>query len=318
MFKENKETPSGSTKQLDNILAPINQEDFFSHWFDKKPLYISGRQEKFDRLPSIDDFLNCMQMGTPWCLQRLPEVYLDGLKVADKDIHIEYPNMDKLSIFKPLYQRYEKLMQHGATIALYGMQHIFPSLNQLTAQLSSEINAEVEAHLFLSQKDSQGLAAHYDCVDIFVLQISGSKNWKVSEQQAINPIKDAGIALDYNPEQPCLDIEMTPGDVLYMPRGTFHYAVAASQQSLHLPLPVCFATGIDFIDLLAKKAQTSELLRSYIGNLNNDSLRSNIKQLMSELNEIANSDSFIDEYIQHLATGARVHGPEPKLKDFNS
>jgi ribosomal protein L16 Arg81 hydroxylase len=45
---------------------------------------------------------------------------------------------------------------------------------------------------------------------------------------------------------------MKPGDVLYLPRGQYHEALASSDASLHLSFGIGQPTGIDVISRLLK------------------------------------------------------------------
>lgn len=82
---------------------------------------------------------------------------------------------------------------------------------------------------------------HYDDVDVFVCQTSGTKRWLVYGPDAAG---EAGhLTTKSSPDfqakslpKPLLQVELSPGDVLYMPRGTVHQAQAQEQGSSHLTL----------------------------------------------------------------------------------
>jgi ribosomal protein L16 Arg81 hydroxylase len=54
---------------------------------------------------------------------------------------------------------------------------------------------------------------------------------------------------------------MTPGDVLYIPRGQYHDAVATSEASLHLSFGLVPYTGHDFMTVLLRSLFTDPLFR---------------------------------------------------------
>jgi hypothetical protein len=60
--------------------------------------------------------------------------------------------------------------------------------------------------------------------------------------------KSHGVEAPATP--PILDIVLEEGDVLYVPKGFWHYAVSTEEPSLHLTLAMFVRTGIDFLNWL--------------------------------------------------------------------
>ena len=58
---------------------------------------------------------------------------------------------------------------------------------------------------------------------------------------------------------------MTPGDLLYLPRGEVHAAVPQEMPSLHLTFGIVEQTGLDFIRWLATQAEDVVALRRDLG-----------------------------------------------------
>ena len=83
------------------------------------------------------------------------------------------------------------------------------------------------------------LAAHYDDVDVFVLQVKGKKTWSLfssRNEQEVLPLFSSG---DFDEEElgkPC-EVDLGPGDLLYLPRGAIHRArTDKAGSSLHLTI----------------------------------------------------------------------------------
>ena len=68
---------------------------------------------------------------------------------------------------------------------------------------------------------------HFDYYDVFLIQIQGSKTWKIGQKitTETNMDNSSGLRLisDFREEQ-CLSIK--PGDVLYLPPGVAHWGIA--------------------------------------------------------------------------------------------
>jgi len=83
------------------------------------------------------------------------------------------------------------------------------------------------------------LAAHYVDVDVFVLQVKGKKTWSLfpsRNEQEVLPLFSSG---DFDEEElgkPC-EVDLGPGDLLYLPRGAIHRArTDKAGSSLHLTI----------------------------------------------------------------------------------
>ncbi|MFE5774168.1 cupin domain-containing protein [Streptomyces sp. NPDC056485] len=132
----------------------------------------------------------------------------------------------------------EKVLSHfglGATVVLDAVELLVPAVGALCERLAASLSCPVDAVAFLTPPDRKGLAPHIDDEDVFVLQLSGSKQWTVHEQLRPVPLTPGALppaALGPVALTPLLE----PGDVLYVPRGTPHHAESTGGHSLHLSL----------------------------------------------------------------------------------
>ena len=122
----------------------------------------------------------------------------------------------------------------GKTLIHAGMNHTRPNLRRLCAILTEKFAAPAEAVAYLTPAGQQGARAHSDPSDVYVIQLEGTKHWRV---WATPESRRLGVDRDYDVSelgQPVLDVSLRPGDVLYVPYGTPHVAAAEQQVSLHL------------------------------------------------------------------------------------
>jgi hypothetical protein len=88
------------------------------------------------------------------------------------------------------------------------------------------------ASAYLTPTESQGLAPHYDDVELFIIQTEGKKEWRLynfamphAREQGFLPSAHSGdIPRGALQEPPFLKVVLEVGDVLYLPRGTVHEA----------------------------------------------------------------------------------------------
>jgi ribosomal protein L16 Arg81 hydroxylase len=122
----------------------------------------------------------------------------------------------------------------GKTLIHAGLNHTRPNLRRLCAMLTAKFAAPAEAVAYLTPAGQQGARAHSDPSDVYVIQLEGTKHWRV---WATPETRRLGVDRDYNLAelgQPVLDVSLRPGDALYVPYGTPHVAAAEEQVSLHV------------------------------------------------------------------------------------
>lgn len=157
----------------------------------------------------------------------------------------------------------------GATLVLQALHRTWPPLVRFGSALAAELGHPIQINAYITPPQNQGFAAHYDTHDVFVLQIAGTKHWRIHEPVLPDPLPhqtwdgrrrqvQARAA-----EQPLIDTLLRPGDALYLPRGYLHSAVAQGELSIHLTIGVHPLTGYDLArELIAAAEGDRELRRS--------------------------------------------------------
>lgn len=131
----------------------------------------------------------------------------------------------------------------GATIVLQGLHRFWAPLTRFSRQLELELTHPVQVNAYITPPSARGLAVHYDTHDVFVLQIAGSKAWSVYEPVLEDPLaSQPWSASRGQPGEPGMTTHLSPGDVLYMPRGFLHSAQAQEGVSAHLTIGVVVST----------------------------------------------------------------------------
>ena len=137
--------------------------------------------------------------------------------------------------------------RRGDTVVLQGLHHTNPHLARLANNLALALDHPVQVNAYLSPSSARGLDLHFDFHDVFVVQLGGSKRWRVWTPLArtTNPVKGRhSIAAPRLDElgDPLLDITMCAGDCLYLPRGYPHAAETVDQHSDHLTIGLVAVT----------------------------------------------------------------------------
>lgn len=140
------------------------------------------------------------------------------------------------------------LFADGATVVLQGLQRWWSPAARFCRDLELALGHPIQANAYLTPPGAAGLAPHHDTHDVFVLQVAGTKHWTVREPSVDTPLPRHTTDHDVAAAQPVLfDVELQPGDALYLPRGFVHSAAAQHGVSLHLTLGVLATTVHDVL-----------------------------------------------------------------------
>ena len=219
------------TSTLQQILDPIGRQQFREQYHRNRPLLIRGHAEKFAHLFAWEDvnrFLNVSHYPNPYV--HLMAAGTSAEKAASSPQVIERSRA-------------------GATIRITRLERLDPKVGELARSLEAEMGEQVKVTFFLSQSGRAGTSCHYDPWDVFVLHLDGHKAWRVFEP-----------ALD-EPGRPSLECELSPGDLLYIPRGHWHQAMAQRGPSRHLSVILVARTGIAFLTWLTDELKRDVLFR---------------------------------------------------------
>ena len=140
--------------------------------------------------------------------------------------------------------RLTALFADGATLVLQALHRTWPPLIDFTQQLAAELGHPVQVNAYVTPPQSRGFDDHYDVHDVFVMQISGSKHWRIHEPVHPMPLRDQPwtdrreAVAEAADTPPVVDAVLEPGDCLYLPRGYLHAATALGGVSTHLTFGV--------------------------------------------------------------------------------
>ncbi|MEV5498723.1 cupin domain-containing protein [Nonomuraea fuscirosea] len=146
----------------------------------------------------------------------------------------------------------------GATLKLSRIDHWHQPVRQVLEEISEVCGAGVVAHAFMSPPgDEHVITAHLDGVHVFILQCSGTKDWVAGYVDPDSP--SGAVFCDHAAivEGRHLRTRLNAGDVLYLPHGSPHYALARSEVSLHIAIEVQDPTPLEFLQAYCALVEAS-------------------------------------------------------------
>jgi ribosomal protein L16 Arg81 hydroxylase len=142
-----------------------------------------------------------------------------------------------------------KELREGATFKLNQPEQWHPRIASYVDGLRPHFNAALEAFVFYSPGEVRGMKAHTDGRHVIALQLEGRKRWCVYEPRAAVSVADLADTDGLS----CSEFVLDPGDVLYVPHGWPHQAIAADGASLHLAVTIEEPNARDIADCYAAR-----------------------------------------------------------------
>jgi ribosomal protein L16 Arg81 hydroxylase len=125
--------------------------------------------------------------------------------------------------------------------------------------MEQALGGKVQGNLYLSSRRRQGFSAHFDTHDVYAVHVEGTKTWHVYEGRLIDPIAHAAFKslsrehVEQTKGRKLMDVHMEPGDLLYLPRGQYHDALADEGGAVHVAFGVTYPIGMDAMSLLYER-----------------------------------------------------------------
>jgi ribosomal protein L16 Arg81 hydroxylase len=149
--------------------------------------------------------------------------------------------------------------ERGATLVIQALHLHHLPVTEFCRALEADLGHPVQTNAYYTPRSAQGLPVHHDTHDVFCLQVAGQKRWLVYAPALELPLKDQRYSDQLGePGEPVLDVTLTPGDTLYLPRGWLHEALTSNADSLHLTVGVNVYTWLDAVRAALEEAAREE------------------------------------------------------------
>ena len=227
---------------LSGLIAPLDPAAFARDHWERDPLVLHrGDPAFYAPLLTLDD-MDAILANSSLRPSEL-RVVADGKNALPRSVERGSRHSAQRKL-EAVYERYRA----GATINLLHLHERWAPLGRLCRALSAELASYVQTNVYLTPAGSQALAPHYDSHDVFVLQIYGTKHWRLYGASLELPLHEQRYRRSQSgPGEPVQEFDLERGDLMYLPRGHVHDATSNEAASLHLTIgvvPVRFAEVI--------------------------------------------------------------------------
>jgi len=198
------------------LLGGISPEQFMVRYWHKKPLLVRGAIPAFTLSTQHGEPLES-PISAPELLQFALKEELESRLVKSKPWSFERGPFLKKTI--------PTLEKPNWTLLLQGMEAHHHSAAKILSWFRFIPDARLDDLMISIAGIGGGVGPHFDSYDVFLIQMSGRRQWQISAQKdlSLNQKLPLKILQNFKPEQEWI---LEPGDMLYLPPHVAHDGIA--------------------------------------------------------------------------------------------
>jgi bifunctional lysine-specific demethylase and histidyl-hydroxylase NO66 len=296
-------SPSWEEDALGFLIAPVRPQAFLGRYYEREAL-VNVRSEP-DRyadlltLEILDHFINSADLR-----EGMIDLTSQKNRISRDDYIDEQGRVSRVAVAEEYLG--------GATIIL-PHDSIF-KLGEFCRALEEVFSCHVQTNIYLTPSGNQGFPIHYDNHDVFVMQVSGAKAWRLYGVPVETPFRGEQFQLgQHEPGPISQEFTLNPGDCVYVPRGMMHDAENVGEEpSLHITVGLITKTWADLLlESVSELALTSPDFRrslpaGFAGrDFDREAARVLFEKLKREIAGNASMDSAFDLLADNFVRGRR-------------
>lgn len=244
---------------FDSLLAPLDAETFFRDHFGKQHLHVKGTPERSAGVMTLEGLNSLMSMTSVWSPQTM-KLFVDRQPVPVADYCAPALALGSNGpALRPDPDKVQDWIARGASVILNDIDALAPGVRQVANALQEATGGRSQANLYFSMSQRQAFGPHCDVHEVFAVHCGGEKIWNIYEGREDTPInhpnfqfpdderaRRAGKLLE--------QVKMEPGDLLYIPRGRYHDALASQNGAIHIAFGVTLPKPLDLLGIIWEAA----------------------------------------------------------------
>ncbi len=284
-----------SNSQID-LLAKAKSE--------KKYIHLKNENENLKEVMNINNLNKLISMHNCWD-QKNFSLVLNKNTIPFSAFLTTGDNLGFAKI-APDPIKVENYIKKGASLVLNDLVYFSEEIETLASDLQIITNGRCQANLYFSMQSHQAFAPHFDTHDVFALHCEGEKLWNIYENFEKDPINHPIFKQELsdkteNPGKIIDQVLLKPGDLLYLPRGQFHDALASKNGSIHIAFGITYLKPIDIFQYYYEQIIVNDYFRSDIRQINSTNEMKDIHtEISSQLNKIFSNDKLYQHSLNYF------------------
>lgn len=220
---------------IQEILAGLSVRAFLRRHWQRKPLLARQALPHYGKLVSHDALFALA------CRDDVPSRLVSRVRNRWQVAHGPFSK-----------RQLARLPDRGWTLLVQGVNQVLPAAQELLLEFAFIPYARLDDVMVSYAPPGGGVGPHFDSYDVFLLQLAGTRRWRVSNQRNLALIENAPIKVlrDFRPEREWL---LAPGDMLYLPPRFAHDGIAVDHcltASIGFRSPGAQELGARFLEFL--------------------------------------------------------------------
>jgi 50S ribosomal protein L16 3-hydroxylase len=191
-------------------LADFSLEHFMAEYWQQKPVVIRQGFADFQDLISPNDLAGLAM-----------EEAVESRLVFKKD--------EKWQAETGPFKSYKRFGKTGWTLIVQAVDHYSPEVAELVKPFAFIPKWRLDDVMISYATPGGGVGPHIDLYDVFICQGSGRRRWRVGDRGNHKQFAAHAALWHTEPFEPIIDVELLPGDILYIPPGFPHDGVTLEE-----------------------------------------------------------------------------------------
>ena len=279
-------------------------DDFFTETIGNNWLHKESAITNPDALINYDDMSSMLDLTSLWTPDK---IFL--MNQTNEIPSAEYFDPHPSGSFATLsVKKLMNFIRTGCSVVLNDVTFLNPKIKSIATYLEEKTGAQLQANLYFSMGNNKAFGPHFDTHDVIALHCQGSKNWNIYKRREENPINSPEFKLSKEENKNRAGeleklVTLNPGDFLYLPRGHYHDALAATNGAIHIAFGLTKIKPIDLLNVTIAKLMSYGFMRSDLGRLNNKAEVATVFKKLSEcVMQMSKDDKFLST-ISNWASG---------------
>jgi len=279
---------SQSGQSYDHCLGEISSEVFLKDYWQKKPLLVKAA------FAGLRSPISAEELAGLACEENVnSRLVLE--KDGDRPWQLEFGPFDE--------DRFSQLPETHWSLLVSDVEKHLPETRFLLKAFRFIPDWRVDDLMISYAPEGGSVGAHTDAYDVFLIQLSGKRLWKIAEQFDEETLEDVDLCIlkNFTAEKEWF---LEAGDMLYLPPNVAHHGIAQKDDAACLTASVGFRAP-------SLKTITSDFV-NYLNENTHDEERYHDDAATLPAHHAEISDQTVSRFIEYLKQGLSIEHAQVK------